>query len=141
VRRSRTRSTSIAAVVRDLAIAATEANEVTVFDPTAVVWWVEFGAPQPTPNAADGADCGNIRPLGITGMPVIDVARGTLYLDATIRDNNSTHRCIFAPSVDGSSPRSNWCVDVGIEPGAGAWTPGGASSGGASVFTASSPAI
>src|ERR1043165_8024996 len=45
---------------RDLVIAATEANEVAAFDPTgAVAWRVELGAPQPMPNAADGANCGN----------------------------------------------------------------------------------
>ena len=99
---------------RDLVIAATEANEVTAFDPTgAVVWRVELGAPQPMPNAAEGANCGNINPLGITGTPVIDAASGTLYLDAMIRDNNAAHHRIFALSVDDGSTRPGWPVDVG----------------------------
>ncbi|HEX3481544.1 MAG TPA: hypothetical protein VHT91_41320, partial [Kofleriaceae bacterium] len=97
----------------DLVIAATEANQVTAFDPTgAMVWRVELGAPQPMPNAAEGANCGNINPLGITGTPVIDAATGTLYLDAMIRDGNAAHHRIFALSVDDGATRSGWPVDV-----------------------------
>lgn len=99
---------------RDLVIAATEANEVTAFDPTgAVVWRTELGTPQPMPNAAEGAGCGNISPLGITGTPVIDFDSGTLYLDAMIRENNAAHHRIFALSVDDGSTRAGWPVDVG----------------------------
>jgi len=99
---------------RDLVIAATETNEVTAFDPTgAMAWQVELGAPQPMPNAAEGANCGNINPLGITGTPVIDAAGGTLYLDAMIRENNAAHHRIFALSVDDGSTRPGWPVDVG----------------------------
>ena len=99
---------------RDLVIAATEANQVSAFGPTgAVAWRAELGAPQPMPNAAEGAPCGNISPLGITGTPVIDFASGTLYLDAMIRDGNAAHHRIFALSVDDGSTRSGWPVDVG----------------------------
>ncbi len=99
---------------RDLVIAATEANEVTAFDPTgAMVWRAELGTPQPMPNAAEGAGCGNISPLGITGTPVIDFASGTLYLDAMIRETNAAHHRIFALSVDDGSTRPGWPVDVG----------------------------
>ena len=99
---------------RDLVIAATEANQVTAFDPTgAMVWRVELGTPQPMPNAAEGAGCGNINPLGITGTPVIDAASGTIYLDAMIRENNAAHHRIFALSVEDGSTRSGWPIDVG----------------------------
>jgi hypothetical protein len=98
---------------RDLVIAATEANQVTAFGPTgALVWQVALGAPQPMPNAAEGANCGNINPLGITGTPVIDAASGTLYLDAMIRENNAAHHRIFALSVDDGATRPGWPVDV-----------------------------
>jgi hypothetical protein len=98
---------------RDLVIAATEANQVSAFGPTgAMAWQVTLGAPQPMPNNAEGANCGNVSPLGITGTPVIDAASGTLYLDAMIRDNNAAHHRIFALSVDDGSTRPGWPVDV-----------------------------
>jgi hypothetical protein len=108
---------------RDLVIAATEANEVSAFDPTgAVVWRVELGTPQPMPNAAEAAGCGNINPLGITGTPVIDFDSGTLYLDAMIRDGNAAHHRIFALAVDTGATRPGWPIDVGTAL-AGAATP------------------
>jgi hypothetical protein len=95
-------------------IAATEANQVTAFDPTgAVVWRVELGAPQPMPNPAEAADCGDINPLGITGTPVIDLESGNLFLDAMIRENNAAHHRIFALAVDTGAIRPGWPVDVG----------------------------
>lgn len=94
-------------------IAATEANQVSAFGPTgALVWQVTLGAPQPMPNGAEGAGCGNINPLGITGTPVIDAASGMLYLDAMIRENNAAHHRIFALSVDDGSTRPGWPIDV-----------------------------
>jgi len=97
----------------DLVIAATEANEVTAFDPTgAVVWRVELGAPQPMPNPAEAADCGDINPLGITGTPVIDLESGTLFLDAMIRETNAAHHKIFALAADTGAIRPGWPVDV-----------------------------
>jgi len=111
---------------RDLVIAATEANQVTAFGPTgAVVWQVSLGAPQPMPNAAEGAGCGNINPLGITGTPVIDPASGTIYLDAMIRENNAAHHRLFALSVDDGATRPGWPIDVAtaIKGTATAFTP------------------
>jgi hypothetical protein len=107
----------------DLVIAATETNEVTAFDPTgAVVWRVELGAPQPMPNPAEAADCGDINPLGITGTPVIDLDSGTLFLDAMIREGNAAHHRIFALAVDTGATRPGWPVDVATAL-AGAATP------------------
>jgi hypothetical protein len=108
---------------RDLVIAATEANQVTAFDPTgAVVWQVELGTPQPMPNPAEAADCGDINPLGVTGTPVIDLESGTLFLDAMIRDSNAAHHRIFALAIDSGATRPGWPVDVGTAL-AGAATP------------------
>jgi hypothetical protein len=108
---------------RDLVIAATEANEVTAFDPTgAVVWQVELGTPQPMPNPAEAADCGDINPLGITGTPVVDLDSGTLFLDAMIRENNAAHHRIFALAIDTGAIRPGWPVDVAAAL-AGAATP------------------
>ena len=107
----------------DLVIAATEANEVTAFDPTgAVVWRTELGTPQPMPNPAEAADCGDINPLGITGTPVIDLDSNTLFLDAMIHEDNAAHHRIFALAVDTGAIRSGWPVDVATAL-AGAATP------------------
>ncbi|HET7506320.1 MAG TPA: hypothetical protein VFK02_35115 [Kofleriaceae bacterium] len=105
----------------DLVIAATEANEVSAFDPTgAMVWRAELGTPQPMPNPAEAADCGNINPLGITGTPVIDPGSGTLYLDAMIHDGGAAHHRIFALAVDTGATRPGWPVDVGAALAGGA---------------------
>jgi hypothetical protein len=98
---------------RDLVIAATEANQVTAFDPTgAVVWRTELGTPQPMPNPAEQADCGDINPLGITGTPVIDHDSGTLFLDAMIHEDSAAHHRLFALAVDTGAIRPGWPVDV-----------------------------
>ncbi len=97
----------------DRFVTVTEQNEVTAFDPTgAMVWRKDLGTPQPMPNAAEGANCGNINPLGITGTPVIDYASRTIYLDAMIRENTAHHR-VFALSLDDGSTLPNWPVDLG----------------------------
>ena len=108
---------------RDLVIAATEANEVSAFDPAgALVWRAELGPPQPMPNPAEAADCGDVAPLGITGTPVIDLDGGTLYLDAMMHDGNAAHHRLFALAVDTGATRPGWPIDVGAAL-AGAATP------------------
>jgi hypothetical protein len=98
---------------KDRLVTATEQNEVTAFDATgAMVWQKDLGTPQPMPNAAEGANCGNINPLGITGTPVIDYASRTIYLDAMIRDTAAHHR-VFALSLDDGSTLPSWPVDLG----------------------------
>src|SRR5579863_731968 len=43
---------------------------------------------EPVPSGPSGIHCGNIAPVyGITGTPAIDVASGTMYLDATSLEN------------------------------------------------------
>src|SRR5258708_5204453 len=47
--------------VNDLAIVATEENDVFAFDPSGrMVWQHNLGAPQPMPNVAEGIGCGNV---------------------------------------------------------------------------------
>jgi len=108
---------------RDLVIAASETNTVSAFDPSgALVWQTTLGDPQAMPNPAEGAPCGNINPLGITGTPVIDAAGSTIYLDAMIHENNAAHHRVFALSVTDGSIRTGWPVDIG-DALAGAATP------------------
>jgi hypothetical protein len=99
---------------RDLVIAATEMNEVSAFDPTgALVWRTTLGPPQPMPNPDEGAGCGDVNPLGITGTPVIDPDTSFLYLDAMIRAGGAAHHRIFSLSAEDGSTRAGWPVDVG----------------------------
>jgi hypothetical protein len=67
-------------------IVATEEDEVYAFDETtgAQIWMRTLGEPIADFRSA-GFRCGDIWPLGVTGTPVIDKARATLYLDAMAR--------------------------------------------------------
>lgn len=101
---------------RDLVIAASETNVVSAFGPNgALVWQTTLGAPQPMPNPAEGVNCGDINPLGITGTPVIDATTSTIYLDAMIQENAAAHHRIFALSLEDGSTRPGWPVDVGTQ--------------------------
>jgi outer membrane protein assembly factor BamB len=92
-------------------IVATEEDEVYAFDEKtgAQVWKRTLGEPVLRSAAFH---CGNIWPLGVTGTPVIDPARATLYLDAAImRDNQPRHEIYALSLVDGSI-EPGWPVDV-----------------------------
>jgi hypothetical protein len=92
-------------------IVATEEDEVYAFDERtgAQIWMRTLGEPA---TLAAGFRCGNIWPLGVTGTPVIDKARATLYLDAMVmRDNHPRHE-VFAVSLADGSVESGWPVDV-----------------------------
>jgi putative pyrroloquinoline-quinone binding quinoprotein len=92
-------------------IVATEEDEVYAFDEKtgAQVWKRTLGEPVLLSAAFH---CGNIWPLGVTGTPVIDPARATLYLDAAImRDNKPRHEIYALSLVDGSI-EPGWPVDV-----------------------------
>jgi hypothetical protein len=99
----------------DMLIVATEANVVAAFNTAngAQIWSQTLGTPQPMPNGAENANCGNISPLGITGTPAVDIGSRTMYLDAMIRENNAAHHRIFALSIDDGSTKAGWPVDVG----------------------------
>ena len=92
-------------------IVATEEDEVYALDEKtgAQVWKRTLGEPVLRSAAFH---CGNIWPLGVTGTPVIDPARATLYLDAAImRDNKPRHEIYALSLVDGSI-EPGWPVDV-----------------------------
>jgi outer membrane protein assembly factor BamB len=92
-------------------IVATEQDEVYAFDEKtgAQIWMRALGEPA-TRDA--GFRCGNIWPLGVTGTPVIDKARATLYLDAMVmRDWRPRHE-VFALSLADGSAEPGWPVDV-----------------------------
>ena len=80
---------------------ATEEDEVYALDEKtgAQAWKRTLGEPVLLSAAFH---CGNIWPLGVTGTPVIDPARATLYLDAAImRDNKPRHEIYALSLVDG----------------------------------------
>jgi hypothetical protein len=97
---------------KTLILAATEQNEVIAFDAAggSRVWSQTLG----TPATMSDLSCGNISPLGITGTPVIDAARRTVYLDTMIRNGarNVSHK-IWALSLDDGTPRAGWPLDLG----------------------------
>jgi hypothetical protein len=94
---------------REAFIVATEENHISVLDSAgAPIWDKTYGAP-----ATSNLPCGNIRPLGVTGTPVVDLASRTIYFDTmTTPDNNQTfqHK-IYAVSLDDGSTKAGWPVD------------------------------
>lgn len=76
-----------------LIITATESDIVYALDAANghVAWRTELG--HPVRSAA--LPCGNIGPLGITGTPVIDIASGTVYLDAMVDSGGTPQHLVF----------------------------------------------
>lgn len=92
---------------REAFIVATEENHVTALDSAgAVIWDKTFGEP-----ARSGLPCGNIRPLGITGTPVIDEASRTVYFDAMTTVSGALKHLIHGISLDTGLEKSGWPVD------------------------------
>jgi hypothetical protein len=94
---------------REAFIVATEENHLTALDGSgAQIWDRSFGSP-----ASANLPCGNIRPLGITGTPAIDLVSRTIYFDAmTTPDHNTTFKHqIFAVSLDDGSTKPGWPLD------------------------------
>jgi len=91
-------------------IVATEEDEVYALDAKsgAEVWKRTLG--EPVPRSA--LPCGNISPLGVTGAPVIDEARATLYLDAAVMRANGPRHEIYALSLADRSIEPGWPLDV-----------------------------
>jgi outer membrane protein assembly factor BamB len=91
-------------------IVATEEDEVYAFDEKtgAQKWMRTLGEPV----QSAGFRCGDIWPLGVTGTPVIDKARATLYLDAAVmRDGKPRHE-VYALSLADGTVEPGWPVDV-----------------------------
>ena len=91
-------------------IVATEEDEVYALDAEsgAEIWKRSLGGPVPR----SALPCGNISPLGVTGTPVIDEARATIYLDAAVMRANAPRHEIFALSLADGSIEPGWPVDV-----------------------------
>lgn len=102
----------------DLIITATEQNEVSALNAlTGMPVWQKVLAPPGEPGCG-----GSIRPLGITGTPVIDAETRTLYVAAMTMGNK--HQ-IFALSLADGSVVPGWPVDVStVKAGALAFSPG-----------------
>jgi outer membrane protein assembly factor BamB len=91
-------------------IVATEEDEIYAFDENtgAQKWMRKLGEPV----QSTGFRCGDIWPLGVTGTPVIDKARATLYLDAAVlRDGKPRHE-VYALSLADGTVEPGWPVDV-----------------------------
>lgn len=90
----------------DLVITATAMNEVTAFNAAdGKQVWRKMLADA----VSDGLPCGNIKPLGVTGTPVIDAATKTLYVAAMT--TGPKHK-IFALGLDDGEIKPGWPVDV-----------------------------
>ena len=91
-------------------IVATEEDEVYALDAQsgAQIWKRALGAPVP----GSALPCGDISPLGVTGAPVIDEKRATLYLDAAVMRASTPQHEIYALSLADGSVEPGWPVDV-----------------------------
>jgi len=89
-------------------IAVTESNNVYALNATTgtVIWQVNVGPP-----VTSGLPCGNIRPAGITGTPVVDLASRRLFFDALI-DGPTKKHFVYSLNVDTGATTSGWPVDV-----------------------------
>lgn len=102
---------------KDLVITATEENEVSAFSALdGSMVWQKVIAPPGEPGCG-----GSIRPLGITGTPVIDPETKTLYVAAMTM--GMTHQ-VFALSLLDGSVLPGWPVDVStVKAGTTAFNP------------------
>jgi outer membrane protein assembly factor BamB len=91
-------------------IVATDQDEVYAIDTEngAQIWERALG--QPVPRSA--LPCGNLPILGVTGTPVIDPARATLYLDAMVMRGDEPRHEIYALALADGSVEPGWPVDV-----------------------------
>jgi outer membrane protein assembly factor BamB len=91
-------------------IVATDQDEVYAIDAQsgAQIWERTLG--EPVPRSA--LPCGNLPTLGVTGTPVIDPARATLYLDAMVMRASEPRHEIYALALADGSIESGWPVDV-----------------------------
>jgi hypothetical protein len=95
---------------RGLLIVVTEANMVYALsaETGAEVWHRSVGSPA----ALSSLPCGNIDPLGITGTPVIDVARRALYFDAMVDQDAGAAHIVYGLSLDDGAVLPGWPINV-----------------------------
>ena len=91
-------------------IAATESDVVYALDAVTghVVWRTRLGQPV----SRSELSCGNINPLGITGTPVIDAGRGTVYLDAMVDDRGTPRHMVYGLRLTNGSVLPGFPIDV-----------------------------
>lgn len=95
-----------------LLLIATERDTVYALDARSgkILWRRTLGRPV----ALSALPCGDIDPSGITGTPVIDPKRGTMYVDALVRTDRSgaPRHEIFALSLADGAVLPGWPIDV-----------------------------
>jgi len=93
-----------------LLIVATDQDEVYAIDAEsgAQIWARSLG--EPVPRSA--LPCGNLPTLGVTGTPVIDPKRATLYLDAMVMHGDEPRHEVYALKLADGSIEPGWPVDV-----------------------------
>jgi hypothetical protein len=91
-----------------MVIAVTESNNVFALDANNgnIIWQRNLGSA-----VTSGLPCGNIRPLGITGTPVVDLATRSLFLDAMI-DGTPKKHFVYSLNVDTGATNPDWPVDL-----------------------------
>lgn len=92
-------------------LVATENNVVQAIDATngTELWRRKVGDPV----MRRSLPCGNISPLGITGTPVIDPKRETIFFDAAVGSANGPSHKVFALSLRDGALLAGWPIDVG----------------------------
>lgn len=99
-----------AGTARGLVVVATENDVVAALDSVTgkPVWQRALGKPV----ARSALPCGNIDPLGIAGTPVIDPARGAIYLDAMVDAGGTPRHRVYALRLADGSVLPGFPVDV-----------------------------
>jgi len=95
---------------RGLIITATESDLVYALDSKTgkVAWSASLGTPLPLANQP----CGNIGPLGVTGTPVIDAAKGAVYLGAVNDNDGTAQHLIYGLDLRTGAVLSGFPLDV-----------------------------
>ena len=107
---------------RNLLLIATEHNTVYAFDADlpvtagGLLWKTNLGTSAVTPNSDFGnrhGPYGDLVPeVGITGTPVIDLAAGTLYVDAFTHDGTSYFHRLHALNITNGTERTGGPVMI-----------------------------
>jgi len=97
---------------RQLLLVATEDDVIYALDARSgkVVWRKSLG----NPVRHSELPCGNISPLGVTGTPVLDDVKATIYLDAMVdaEDGSGPQHLVFGLLVDDGSVLPGFPVNV-----------------------------